>query len=84
MIDPELRKDLKKLEVELSDLNKATTGMWSTLWRGFVYGAGYTIGAVVIIVVIGWILNAIGVIPAFGHQVAEFRAALDNFSGHAK
>jgi hypothetical protein len=84
MIDPELRKDLKKLENELSQLNRATTGIWETLWRGCIYGAGYIIGAVIVIVIIGWVLNIVGVIPAFDRQVAEFRSALDNFSGPVK
>jgi hypothetical protein len=84
MIDPELKKDLKKIESELSHMDKATTGTWGTLWRGCVYGAGYVIGAIVIIVVVGWILNAIGVIPALANQVGEFRAALEHFGGTVK
>jgi hypothetical protein len=84
MIDPELKTDLKKIEKELSHMDKESTGTWHTLWRGCVYGAGYVLGAIVIIVVAGWILNVIGVIPALSHQVAEFRAALQNFTGTVK
>jgi uncharacterized membrane protein YkgB len=84
MIDPELEEDLEHIEDKLSHLDKETTGTWRTLWHGIVYGAGYIIGAVVIIVVIGWILNVIGVIPSFARQAADFRAALQNFEGRNK
>jgi len=84
MIDPELESDLQNIKKELSHLDKTSNGTWHTLWRGAVYGAGYVIGAVIIIVVIGWILNIVGIIPALARQVAEFRTALQNFSGTVK
>jgi hypothetical protein len=84
MIDRELKNNLKKIENELSHMDKASSGIWRTLWRGCVYGAGYVIGTIIIIVVVGWILNIIGVIPALNNQVAEFRAALENFKGTVK
>jgi hypothetical protein len=65
-------------------MDKASTGTWHTFLRGCVYGAGYVIGVIVIIVVAGWVLNVIGVIPAISHQVAEFRTALQNIGGTVK
>lgn len=84
MIDSELEDNLKKIENELSHMDKASTGTWRTFLRGCVYGAGYVIGVIVIIVVAGWVLNVIGVIPAISHQVAEFRTALQNIGGAVK
>ena len=84
MIDPELEQDLKKIENDLSRMDKASTGTWRTLWRGCVYGAGYVVGVVIIIVVVGWILDVVGVIPALSNQVAEFRMALQNIGGTVK
>ncbi len=81
MIDPELKKNLRKIENELSHMDKASSGTWHTLWRGCVYGAGYIIGAITIIVVVGWILNIIGVIPALSEQVNAFRTALEHIGG---
>ena len=81
MIDPELDNDLHKIEAELSHMDKATTGTWQTLWRGLIYGAGYVVGAVIIVVVIGWILNIVGIIPAFSNQVTQFRNALEHLGG---
>jgi len=50
MIDPELKSHLEKIEDELSHMRKVSTGIWHTLWRGCIYGAGYVVGAVLIIV----------------------------------
>ena len=83
MIDPELEKNLEKIENKLSHLDRETTGTWRTLWHGVVYGAGYVIGAIIIIIVVGWILNIVGVIPVLAHQAAEFRTALQNFEGRS-
>jgi uncharacterized membrane protein YkgB len=79
MVDPELKKDLRKIESELSHMDQASTRTWGNFWRGCVYGAGYVIGATIIIVIIGWILNIIGVIPALADEVAQFRMALEHF-----
>ena len=78
MIDPELKKHLETIESELIRMRQRTTAVHHALWHGIVYGAGYVIGAVLIIVLVGWILNIIGVIPAFSRQVTEFRTALEN------
>ena len=84
MIDPELKKHLESIEKELIYFRKEMTGVRVTLVRGIVYGAGYVIGAVLLILLIGWILNIIGVIPAFNDRVKEFRSALDRVSGPVK
>lgn len=81
MIDSELKKHLENIEKEIIILRKVTTGVKFTFFRGVVYGAGYIIGAVLIIIIIGWILNIIGVIPAFSTQVKEFRSALERIAG---
>lgn len=65
-------------------MRTVSTGLWHTLWRGCIYGAGYVVGAVLIIVIVGWILNIIGVIPAFSREVTEFRTALENIGGTVK
>lgn len=78
MIDPELKSHLEKIEGELTHMRKTAGGTWRTLWRGVIYGAGYVVGAVLIIVIAGWILNVIGIIPVFSRQAVEFQTALGN------
>ena len=84
MIDPELKMHLETIERELVDLRKGTHGLVPNLIRGAVYGAGYIVGAVLIIIIVGWILNIIGIIPAFNNQVNEFRTALQHIGGPVK
>lgn len=84
MIDPELKHHLETIEQELCDLKVKTTSIRSNFIRGAICGAGYVIGVVLIIVILGWILNIVGVIPAFNAQVAEFRATLERIGGPVK
>ena len=84
MIDPELKNHLEKIEDELSHMRKASGGLWHTLWRGTVYGAGYVVGAVLIVIIAGWILNIVGVIPAFSREVTDFQTALGNIGNTVK
>jgi uncharacterized membrane protein len=49
-----------------------------------LYGTGYILGTVLVIVIIGWILNVVGVIPLFSNGASEFRTALGNMSGTVK
>ncbi len=78
MIDPELKEHLEKIELQLSKTHTVSTGVWHTLLRGCMYGVGYVIGAVLIILIVGWILDVVGVIPAFSREVTQFRTALQN------
>lgn len=84
MIDPELKHHLEAIEKELKVIRVATTSIKSSLVRGLMYGAGYVIGAVTIVVLVGWILNIIGIIPAFNDQVDEFRSALNRINTPVK
>jgi hypothetical protein len=64
--------ELKKISGELEAI-KANTGSYgSAFWRGILQGAGAIIGSILAIVLIGWILEIIGVIPGFGQIAAYF------------
>lgn len=77
MLDPELKSHLETIEKELVSLRRATSSLPSTMMRGIFHGAGYVVGAAVIVFIIGWVLNVMGIFPAFSEQVKEFRSALD-------
>ncbi len=81
MIDPELKTHLKNIEKEVTVLRKEMTSLWDVFMRGLVNGAGYVVGAAIILTLIGWILNIAGVIPAFTKGVNEFRASIDRIGG---
>lgn len=84
MIDPELKTHLETIEKELVTLHKDLNSLSASFRKGIFYGAGYVIGIIFIIVVVGWVLNIIGVIPAFNDQVNAFRVALERIGGPIK
>jgi hypothetical protein len=76
MIDPELKSHLERIEEELVHMRKETVSLKASLVRGLIYGAGYILGAALILVLIGWVLNIVGIIPAFNNQVQQFQDIL--------
>lgn len=64
---------LQKIQSELEAINKKTPGNGMSFVRGILTGFGYVIGAGLAIIIIGWILNAVGVIPAFTRQADEWK-----------
>lgn len=84
MIDPELKTHLKAIEKEVTVLRKELTDLRPVFLRGVVNGAGYVVGGALILTLIGWILNAVGVIPAFTQGVSEFRESIDRIGGTVK
>ncbi len=81
MIDPELKSQLKSIEKEVITLRKDLTSFSQVFLRGLINGAGYVVGAVIILTIIGWVLNVIGIIPAFTQSVNEFRESIDRIGG---
>lgn len=79
MIDPELNEHLLTLEKQLEGLVRKDRH-WSQFIAGVFYGLGYVTGAVVLVVIIGWVLNIIGIIPAFNNYISEFKNTLDAFN----
>ncbi len=81
MIDPELKTHLENIEKEIIILRKSMTAFSLVFMRGTVNGAGYIVGAALVLTLIGWVLNIIGIIPAFTQGVTEFRASVDRIGG---
>jgi len=81
MIDPELKNHLIVIEGELVKIRRRSTSTWQSIWHGVAYGMGYIVGAAIIVIIIGWILNIIGVIPALSQQVTQFRNAVESVNG---
>jgi len=84
MIDPELKIHLEIIENELVLMRKKANNIWQIFWHGCISGAGYVVGTIIIILIVGWILNLVGIIPAFNRQMADFRTSLDNISKTVK
>lgn len=66
-------RDQKELTESLQTLNKSLRSPWVNLGRGMLRGFGSVLGAGLAIILIGWFLNIIGVIPAFQKQAEIWR-----------
>lgn len=66
-------KDFREFNQNLKDLNKRLSNFWLNLGKGFLTGFGSVLGAGVAIILIGWFLNVIGVIPAFQQQAEQWK-----------
>lgn len=68
MLDPELKEYLQKIDAHLQNIHQKTESVWHGFTRGALHGLGSVIGVALALVIIGWILNVVGIIPAFKEQ----------------
>lgn len=76
MIEPELKKSLDQINASLMELQKANRTR-NAFFRGVLSGIGSILGIAIALGLFGWILNAMGVIPAFQQQANEWKQTLD-------
>lgn len=74
MADPELQQ-LKEIKKELSKIQERTASPKQAFIHGILYGAGALVGGILAVVLIGWVLNVLGIIPGFG-ELAEYLSSL--------
>lgn len=70
--------DISEIKRHLARIDNALNSSWRSFLRGTFQGLGSILGAVVIIFVIGWLLNILGVIPAFKDYVDDFKGILQD------
>ena len=66
-------KEFREFNQNLQNLNYRLNSPWLSLFKGLVTGFGSVLGAGIAIILIGWFLNVIGVIPAFQKQAEQWR-----------
>jgi branched-subunit amino acid ABC-type transport system permease component len=76
MIEPELKNYLDKISKDTGFISKRQTAMRS-FWYGVLSGFGSLLGAAVGLILIGYVLNVIGVIPALRSESDKWRATLE-------
>ena len=67
--------DNREFNENLQILNKTMRSYWVSFSRGLLTGFGSILGAGIAIILIGWFLNVIGVIPAFQKQAEQWKQA---------
>ena len=76
MTDEELKKHHIAVEQKLDKISKDLHSKTRALLTGILSGFGYILGIVAALVIVGYVLNVIGVIPAFREQAGEWRNLL--------
>ena len=69
---------MDSINKNLAEINKKTgSSVWRSFLTGTLSGLGSVVGVAIALAVIGWILNVVGVIPAFRAQVSHVQTTLD-------
>lgn len=77
MNEQDIQTKLQNIEKQLSSINSKTPGSWAALFRGVITGFGSVVGVALAITIIGFMLNVLGVIPAFRNEVDSWKQILD-------
>lgn len=66
-------KQVKEIDQKLGKIANRLGNVWLSFGKGVLSGFGYVLGAGLALILIGWFLNVIGVIPAFQETANEWR-----------
>lgn len=73
MLDQIKDKRLEELNKNLADINSKLGNFWFAFGKGLLTGFGSVLGAGLAVILIGWFLNIVGVIPALQNTAEEWR-----------
>lgn len=76
----ELAEDIEQLheiKTDLQDLKQLTGSNKAWFFRGILQGAGAIIGSIAMLILLGWILSILGVIPGANELTDYIRAYMD-------
>ncbi len=72
-----MQKQLEEINSNLVALKNKKQGVLRSFLMGMFSALGYAAGLALVIVVLGWVLNKMGLLPAFKQQVSDFQAFMD-------
>ena len=65
-MDPQTQQEVRKVEALLGEIKENTEARPAkSFFNGVLYGAGIVLGTIVGVVLVGWLLSILGVIPGF-------------------
>jgi hypothetical protein len=70
-------KQLKEIKKELVEIRERTATPKQVFINGVLYGAGWFVGGIVAVALLGWVLNILGVIPGFSELSDYGRSLMD-------
>ena len=74
MLDNLRDKKLEELNENLAGINRRMGNLWFAFGKGLLTGLGSVLGAGLAVILIGWFLNVIGVIPALQNTAEDWRS----------
>lgn len=75
-MEPDLKHQLQNIQAEIAEVSDKLGGNFWAFFRGVLTGFGSVIGAFLAALIIGWVLNVIGIIPALQNKVDQWQATL--------
>ncbi len=76
-MDPQVQQEAQKVEHLLDEIKENTEHRpTKSLLNGMLYGVGIVLGTIVGVVLIGWLLSILGVIPGFDVLADRFNEIL--------
>lgn len=77
MNDADFKTNLENIEKQLVSINRKTPTSLGALGRGVITGFGSVLGVVIAITIIGFVLNILGIIPAFKNEADSWKSILN-------
>lgn len=78
MTEDDFKKEITEIKAELKNISSHTHHpVWKSFFTGMLSGLGSVVGVTIAIAIIGWVLNTIGVIPAFRAQVTSWKGTIE-------
>lgn len=72
---PKKEENVKELLEDIRD--NTALPWWRTVLNGFFYSAGFVLGSVFAVALLGWLLSIFGIIPGFGELAARLQEIMN-------
>jgi uncharacterized membrane protein HdeD (DUF308 family) len=80
-MDQKIYEQLQRVEGTLREIRDNTANSWWLfLVSGALRGIGFTVGTVIAVALVGWLLSIFGIIPGLSELSHYLRPALDSQS----
>lgn len=76
-MEQDLEKQLQEINSNLVEIKNKKQGIFRSFFNGMFSALGYIVGLALIVVILGWFLNRIGLLPVFKQQISDFQLLIN-------